>query len=122
MSYISRVSDGNGTHLIEPTLFAIAGGTATAYTATIDNFSLVEGVVVHIKFTVTNGSAATLNINSTGAKALRYEGATLSTGALVPDRIYSFVCITDSSVQYWELLSDLSHEDRIELVDMMEAT
>lgn len=123
MGYIHTVSiTGDQSYLIEPILFAVAGGTASAYTAAISNFSLVDGVVVHIKFEVTNSSAATLNVNSTGAKALRYEGVALSAGALVPDRIYSFVCITDNSEQYWELLSDLSHEDRVELVNMMEAT
>lgn len=118
MGYISRIKDGVGTHLVEPTLYAVAGGTSAAYTAAISNFELVEGTVVHIKFVATNSAAATLNVNNTGAKNMLYEGGTLVAGALVSNRIYSFVCTKDNDVWYWEMINDLPTDDRIEIVDM----
>lgn len=122
MSYINKINDGNGTHLIEPTLFAVAGGTSAAYTATLNNFELVQGVVVTIKIgnNLTNSANVTLNINSTGAKDIIYEGSNVSAGALLAGRIYSMVAINTSNVWTWELLNDLPTDDRIEIVDMME--
>lgn len=118
MSYINKVTTGGNTHLIEPTLFAVAGGTSAAYTAAISNFDLVEGAVIHIKFTATNSAAATLNVNSTGAKNMLYEGETLVAGVLVSNRIYSFVCTKDNDVWRWEMINDLPTDDKIEIVDM----
>lgn len=118
MGYISRVKDSVGTHLVEPTLYAVAGGTSAAYTAAISNFELVEGTVVHIKFITTNSAAATLNVNNTGAKNMLYEGGTLVAGALVSNRIYSFVCTKDNDGWHWEMINDLPTDDRIEIVDM----
>ena len=118
MSYINKVTIGGNTHLIEPTLFAVAGGTSAAYTAAISNFDLVEGAVIHIKFVTTNSAAATLNVNSTGAKNMLYEGETLVAGVLVSNRIYSFVCTKDNDVWRWEMINDLPTDDKIEIVDM----
>ena len=110
MSYINKVNTGEGTHLIEPTLFAIAGGTASAYTAAISNFELVEGVVVNIKFTTTNSANATLNINNTGARTIKYKGSNIDANALIANRIYSFVCTNTNNTYYWDLISSL-HTD-----------
>jgi hypothetical protein len=61
-----------------------AAGTA-AKTVTVDKFSLEAGAVVVVKFTYANSVAnPTLNVNSTGAKAIYWKGTAL-----------------DSS-QYWE--------------------
>ena len=123
MSYVNKVSIGGNTHLIEPTLFAVAGGTAAAYTASISGFELVEGATVNIKFTTTNSAAATLNVNNTGAKSMWYEGDTLAAAVLVQNRIYSFVSTKDTNnVWHWEMLNDLPTDDRIEIVDMWEGT
>jgi hypothetical protein len=47
MAYISRVQiDNRNPYLIEPTLFAVASGTSSAFTATINNFELVAGVMI----------------------------------------------------------------------------
>ena len=57
---------------------SIAAGTAMK-TSTIDNFVLVKGTVACIKFTYANtANAPTLNINSTGEKAIYYNGAVTS--------------------------------------------
>lgn len=110
MSYVNRVNTGEGTHLIEPTLFAIAGGTAGAYTAAINNFTLVEGVVVNIQFTTTNSANATLNVNNTGAKVIRYKGSAVDANVLIANRTYSLVCINNNNTYYWDLISSL-HTD-----------
>lgn len=63
---------------------SVAAGTA-AKTVTVDNFSLEAGAVVVVKFTYANSAAnPTLNVNSTGAKAIYWKGAALA------------------SSQYWE--------------------
>ena len=59
-----------------------ASGTA-AKTVTVDNFSLETGAVVLVKFTNANlASSPTLNVNSSGAKAIKRYGSTATgTGA-----------------------------------------
>lgn len=46
------------------------GGSATAYTLAQNNFVLFDGAMVRIKLHVDSGATPTLNVNSTGAKAL----------------------------------------------------
>lgn len=68
-----------------------AAGTA-AKVVTVPNFSLESGARICIKFTVTNSAASpTLNINSTGAKAIMYRGSAITAGYLAANRIYEFV-------------------------------
>ena len=119
MSYVNKINIAGGTHLIEPTLFAVVSGTSSAYTANINSFSLVEGVVVHIQFgNTTNSANATLNVSSSGAKAIRYEGSAIPANSFISGRIYSFVCTKESNIYYWDLLNDLPRDDRIEIIDM----
>ena len=52
----------------------------------------MTGARVTVKFTVTNTAASpTLNVNGTGAKAIKYRGSTISTGYLAANRVYEFV-------------------------------
>ena len=119
MGYVSRVNDGNGTHLIEPTLYAATSGTASAITASITNFAVVEGVVVSLKITTTNNASATLQIgNDMTAATIRYEGSAITAGALVAGHIYNFVYTLDNSTYYWDLIGELSSDSRIELLDL----
>ena len=68
-----------------------AAGTA-AKTVAVTGFNLVTGARVTVKFTVTNTAASpTLNVNGTGAKAIKYRGSTISTGYLAANRVYEFV-------------------------------
>lgn len=54
-------------------------------------FALVTGAEITVKFTVTNTAAnPTLNVNSTGAKAIYYRGAAISAGYLAANRTYTF--------------------------------
>lgn len=63
-----------------------------AKTVAVTGFNLVTGARVTVKFTVTNTAASpTLNVNGTGAKAIKYRGSTISTGYLAANRVYEFV-------------------------------
>ena len=73
-------------------------GTCSTAAATVEktvecaSFTLVTGSRIVVKFTVTNTAASpTLNVNSTGAKAIQYHGAAISAGYLAADRTYEFV-------------------------------
>lgn len=91
MAYIHSVSiTGDQTYLIEPLLFATAGGTSTALTAGISNFSLVAGAYVNIKVGVV-GANATLNVNNTGAIDIYYNDIQISAGILTENNIYTFI-------------------------------
>lgn len=80
-----------------------AAATA-AKTVTVDNFNLDTGARIAVKFTVTNtASSPTLNVNSTGAKAIYYRGAAISAGKLAAKHIYEFVYDGTN----WELMGDL---------------
>lgn len=71
---------------------------------TCEGFSLVTGARIAVKFTVTNtASNPTLNVNSTGAKAIYYRGSAISAGYLASSRTYEFVY---NGTQY-ELIGDL---------------
>lgn len=49
----------------------VTGGTSTAYTLEQDNFILADGAPVRFRIHAASGSPATLNINATGAKAIK---------------------------------------------------
>lgn len=68
-----------------------AAATA-AKTVACTSFTLVTGSRIVVKFTVTNTAAnPTLNVNSTGAKAIQYRGAAISAGYLAANRTYEFI-------------------------------
>lgn len=68
------------------------------------NYTLVTGSRIIVKFTVTNTAAnPTLNVNSTGAKAIYYRGAAINAGHLASGRTYEFVY---NGTQY-ELVGDI---------------
>jgi hypothetical protein len=80
-----------------------AAGTA-AKTVSAGTFSLETGAMVVVKFTVTNTAASpTLNVSSTGAKAIYYNGAAISKDYLKANKVYQF--IYDGS--YWQLVGDV---------------
>lgn len=65
-----------------------AAATA-AKVATIANFKLTTGALVLIEFTATNtASNPTLNVSSTGAKAIYYNGAAVTASYLKAQHIY----------------------------------
>ena len=85
-----------------------AAATA-AKTATISGFRLFTGAVAYIKFSVKNTAAnPTLNISSTGAKAIQYQGAAISSSYLNANRTYAFVY--DGSV--YQLIGDVNTDTK----------
>lgn len=104
MGYIHSVQlDDNSTHRIQPTLFATAGGTSTALTAGINNFELAAGVYVNIKVGTVDANA-TLNVNSTGAKPIYYNGAAINANTLSEDNIYTLIYTGTN----WEIIGDIT--------------
>lgn len=76
-----------------------------AKTVACTGFALVTGAEITVKFTVTNTAAnPTLNVNSTGAKAIYYRGAAISAGYLAANRTYTF---RYNGTQY-ELVGDIN--------------
>ena len=68
-----------------------AAGTA-AKVVSCTGFTLATGAVITVKFSATNTAAnPTLNVNSTGAKAIMYRGSAISAGYLAANRVYTFV-------------------------------
>lgn len=67
-----------------------AAATA-AKTVACTGFTLATGAEITVKFTVTNTAAnPTLNVNSTGAKAVYYNGAAITAGYLKANKTYTF--------------------------------
>lgn len=82
MASIREINVGGTLHDVKSTHYATCDTAAAtaAKVATIKNgaFTLETGVKVSVKFTYANNVAdATLNINSSGAKAIRYRNANL---------------------------------------------
>lgn len=103
---------GTSTYQIkeDPAIHYVTCGTAAATaakTVTMSGFKLETGSWIAIKFTVTNTAAVadlTLNVNSTGAKGIKYRNANLpAAGTLTANRIYLFVY--DGT--YWQIVGDL---------------
>ena len=91
----TRKIDGvgfNGTADITHFATCSTAAATQAKTASVAGFNLVNGARVTIKFTVTNTAAnPTLNVNGTGAKAIKYRGSAISAGYLAANRVYEFV-------------------------------
>ena len=72
------ISNGSGALVWQQPPYAVCNtsGSTVAKTVSITNFKLVTGVRVFIKFTYAHDSTtkATLNVNNTGAKSIRYKG------------------------------------------------
>lgn len=89
--------------VIHYTTCSTAAATA-AKTAVLSGFKLGTGAWAAIKFTVTNTAAnPTLNVNGTGAKAIRHRNAAVNAGVLAADRIY--LMVYDGT--YWQIVGDL---------------
>lgn len=88
------------------TTCATESGVATKVVA-LSGFVLSVGAEVLVRFTVTNTASVsdiTLNVNNTGAKAIRYRNSVLSSAdVLATNRTYRFVY--DGT--YWQIEGDL---------------
>lgn len=80
-----------------------------AKVVSVPNFVLATGAEVTVRFTVTNTAASpTLNVNSTGAKAIVYRNAAISAGYLAANRVYKFVYDGTN----YELIGDIDTNTR----------
>lgn len=67
-------------------------------------FALETGAMVVVKFTVTNSAAnPTLNVSSTGAKAIYYKGAAITAGYLKANYVYTFIY----NGTQWDLVGEI---------------
>lgn len=103
MAYIKDVQVGSDTYLIEPALYIAPSKNGAAYTATLTNFSLVTGATVQAKFAATNDANATLNVNSTGAKEIHYNGAKITASQFKVNHVYTLVY--DGT--QWQVVGDI---------------
>lgn len=82
-----------------------AAGTA-AKTVACAGYALITGSEITVKFSNTNTAAnPTLNVNSTGAKAIYYRGAAITAGFLAASHTYTF---RYNGSQY-ELVGDIAN-------------
>lgn len=94
-----------------------AAATA-AKTVTLSGFTLATGARIIVRFTVTNtASNPTLNVNGTGAKAIQYRNAAISSGYLAANRLREFVY--DGSA--WELIGDVDTNTTYSVASQSEA-
>ena len=79
-----------------------AAATAAKTVTTAADFSLVPGAKVAVRFDAKNTAAnPTLNVNSTGAKAIRINGAAVTTSFLQTNTVY--VMVYDGT--YWSIVN-----------------
>lgn len=94
--------DKGDTGLVYGTCSTVAA--TAAKTVTLTGFALTTGSAVVVKFTVTNTAVSpTLNVNGTGAFAIRYKNAAITAGYLVANKTYLFAY--DGT--YWQLVGDV---------------
>ena len=91
----ARTIDGvsfNGTANITHYGTCSTAASTAAKVVSCTGFALATGAKITVKFTVTNtASNPTLNVNSTGAKAIQYRGSAISSGYLAANRVYTFI-------------------------------
>ncbi len=79
MAEVSQINTGNTIYYMRDRNYCTCETAANtvAKTASLTGFALIAGAIVHVKFTYSNtASSPTLNINSTGAKAIMKYGST----------------------------------------------
>lgn len=112
-SYVDGVGFNNGTSINHYTACYTSASTA-AKTASKSNFQLSAGAEIIVQFIYTNtASSPTLNINSTGARSIYYNGTNIPANALAANRVYKFVY--DGS--YWQLVGTLGYTKTSELTN-----
>ncbi|MHA7962885.1 hypothetical protein ACX93W_01985 [Paenibacillus sp. CAU 1782] len=93
LDYIEAKADNNAHDLVQRNSYGTTAGTATAYTLTLAPApQLVEGMRVMVKLHVDNGANPTLNVNGTGAQAIRKpNGSAPAAGLLKSGSVYTLV-------------------------------
>lgn len=104
----ARTIDGmsfNGTASIAHYGTCSTAAATAAKVVSLTGFTLDTGARIVVKFTVTNtASSPTLNVNSTGAKAIYYRGSAITASYLAANRTYEFVY----NGTQWDLVGDIN--------------
>ena len=101
---IDGVSFNGSANITHYGTCSTAAATA-AKTVALTGFTLVTGAIITVRFSATNSAAnPTLNVNNTGAKAIRYRNAAITAGYLAANRTYTFVY--DGA--YYQLVGDIN--------------
>ena len=101
---IDGVSFNGSANIIHYGTCSTAAATA-AKTVGLTGFTLVTGAIITVRFSATNSAAnPTLNVNDTGAKAIRYRNAAITAGYLAANRTYTFVY----DGRYYQLVGDIN--------------
>jgi hypothetical protein len=108
LAIINKVKVGSSNYDIVGSNFygscSTAAGTAAKTVSVDGTFTLYTGATVAVKFTVTNTAKnPTLNVDSTGAKAIYYNGAAISAGYLKANKVYMFVY----NGAQWDFIGDI---------------
>lgn len=107
-------SGGNGSY------YGVCSTSAStvAKSVSINGFQLSEGACIFIKFDNTNTAAnPTLNVSTTGDKAIYYRGKNVDTNALIAGRIYEMVYDGTN----WQLVDKVDKDYRIFAVHYSES-
>ena len=113
MAIINKVNVGGTNYDLVGSAFygtcSTAAGTAAKTVAVDGSFTLYTGATVTVKFTTTNTAAnPTLNVDSTGAKAIYYNGAAITAGYLKANKVYSFVY----NGTQWDFIGDIDTDSQ----------
>ena len=101
---IDGVSFNGSANITHYGTCSTAAATA-AKTVALTGFTLVTGAIITVRFSATNSAAnPTLNVNGTGAKAIRYRNAAITAGYLAANRTYTFVY----DGRYYQLVGDIN--------------
>lgn len=88
---IDGINFNGSTNIVHYGTCSTAAATA-AKTVAVSGFVLEVGATATVKFSYTNSASnPTLNVNSTGAKSIYYNGAAITSSYLVANRVYTFV-------------------------------
>lgn len=88
---IDGINFNGSTNIVHYGTCSTAAATA-AKTVSVSGFVLEVGATATVKFSYTNSASnPTLNVNSTGAKSIYYNGAAITSSYLVANRVYTFV-------------------------------
>lgn len=87
----------------------LTAGDVAEKTVDCENFTLAENSVFTVRFEHTNSaSRPSLNVNGTGARAIKYRGSSIKASMLAANRVYQFVF--DGTE--WDLIGDLDTGDQ----------
>lgn len=112
-SYVDGVGFNGESNINHYNTCSTSASTA-AKTVSKSNFQLSAGAEIIVQFIYTNtASYPTLNVNSTGAKSIYYNGTNIPASALAANRVYKFVY--DGS--YWQLVGTLGYSKTSELTN-----